>query len=331
MNETDENVWFDDFSIMSTGSPVIQETHYDPWGLELTGLGFQASGMKVNKYLYQGKELIDDLNLNIYDFHARGYDPVIGRTWQVDPMADNYYPWSPYAWVMNNPLKYMDPTGMFSTHTDEDGNVVAVYDDGDLGVYKHSSSEIEKAKSTNALLDRDLDKQQGFTLDINSFRQGDKINYSSFEARDWIDGFEARMNQGVAAFGNPISNLAWYAINARNGQVYDPKSYIKEGSQLSDGVYISPRDLGNFAAGATARINGMSKLNMMLYYGAFQISGNGIKDFVQNINAYKSKALQVGHPTYGEGVISNKFQRIGYEGIRTIGDFNKNYKKVWED
>jgi len=83
---------------------------------------------------------MDDHNLNIYDFHARGYDPAIGRTWQVNPMADSYYPWSPYAWVMNNPLKYIDPTGLFSTHTDEDGNVVVVYDDGDLGVYRHQGS-----------------------------------------------------------------------------------------------------------------------------------------------------------------------------------------------
>lgn len=46
---------------------------------------------------------------------------------------------------------------MFSTHTDEDGNVVAVYDDGDLGVYKHQGqvtkadiSSKHNAKNTSA-------------------------------------------------------------------------------------------------------------------------------------------------------------------------------------
>ncbi|WP_139325575.1 RHS repeat domain-containing protein [Belliella pelovolcani] len=113
VNETDENVWFDDFSIMSTGSPVIQETHYDPWGLELTGLGFQASGMKVNRYLYNGKEYVDDLNLNIYDYGARGYDPAIGRWSVVDPKAHLMPSWSPYSFGFNNPLRFIDPDGQF--------------------------------------------------------------------------------------------------------------------------------------------------------------------------------------------------------------------------
>jgi len=88
--------------VMSTTSLVVQETHVacpeelrDPWGLELTGLGFQAGGLNENRYFYQGKEMMDDHNLNLYDFHARGYDPVIGRTLQLDPHADKYPSMSP--------------------------------------------------------------------------------------------------------------------------------------------------------------------------------------------------------------------------------------------
>lgn len=112
VNETSEDVWFDNMMVMSVSSVIVQETHYDPWGLELTGLGYQYGGIKANKHLYQGKELLDDQNLNIYDFEARGYDPVIGRTLQIDPHADNYYALSPYSWVANNPLSVIDPTGM---------------------------------------------------------------------------------------------------------------------------------------------------------------------------------------------------------------------------
>lgn len=39
----------------------------------------------------------------------------------------------------NNPVKRVDPDGRFSTHTNKDGNVVEVYDDGDLGVYQHDT------------------------------------------------------------------------------------------------------------------------------------------------------------------------------------------------
>jgi hypothetical protein len=52
VNETIENVWFDQFRVMSTGPIIVQETHYDPWGLEIKELGSQYGGIKVNPYLY---------------------------------------------------------------------------------------------------------------------------------------------------------------------------------------------------------------------------------------------------------------------------------------
>ena len=58
-----------------------------------------------------------------------------------DPLLDKYPYISPYAYCNWNPINYVDPNGL-STHTDEDGNVVAVYDDNDLNIYKHSNSKI---------------------------------------------------------------------------------------------------------------------------------------------------------------------------------------------
>jgi RHS repeat-associated protein len=90
VNETAEDVWFDDFSISRTGSRIIQETHYDPWGLELTGLGYQYGVVKENKYLYNGREVIEDNDLQYYDYGARMYDATIGRWSVVDPLAELY-------------------------------------------------------------------------------------------------------------------------------------------------------------------------------------------------------------------------------------------------
>jgi RHS repeat-associated protein len=72
-------------------------------------------------YKYNGKELDQMHELNWYDSDARFYDPAIGRTPTIDPHAENYYAWSPYAWVGNNPIRITDPTGR-DWYEDENGN-----------------------------------------------------------------------------------------------------------------------------------------------------------------------------------------------------------------
>jgi hypothetical protein len=40
------------------------------------------------------------------------YDATIGKTFQLDPVGEKYYEFSSYSWVANNPIRYIDPTGM---------------------------------------------------------------------------------------------------------------------------------------------------------------------------------------------------------------------------
>jgi RHS repeat-associated protein len=64
-------------------------------------------------FKYNGKEFDTMHGLNWYDIHARMYDPVIMRTPTLDPLSESYYSWSPYSWCGNNPIKIIDPTGMY--------------------------------------------------------------------------------------------------------------------------------------------------------------------------------------------------------------------------
>ena len=50
--------------------------------------------------------------LDCYYFGARYYDPEIARWLAVDPLADMYPTQSSYNYVMNNPLRLIDPNGM---------------------------------------------------------------------------------------------------------------------------------------------------------------------------------------------------------------------------
>jgi len=69
-------------------------------------------GAGVSHYQYNGKELNEDFGLDWYDYGARWYDASIGRWNAVDPLAENYYPFTGYNYTSNNPILFSDPTGM---------------------------------------------------------------------------------------------------------------------------------------------------------------------------------------------------------------------------
>jgi RHS repeat-associated protein len=90
---------------------IIQEDAYYPFGMKMNGLCYETGEDYKNKYLYNGKELQDDFGLDWYDYGARFYDPQIGRWHVVDPLYDRHYEWSPYAYVLNNPMLNVDLYG----------------------------------------------------------------------------------------------------------------------------------------------------------------------------------------------------------------------------
>ena len=61
--------------------------------------------------------------LDEYDSKARWYYPAICRTTTMDPLAEKYYPTSPYAWCGNNPVKNVDLDGMDVWELDANGEM----------------------------------------------------------------------------------------------------------------------------------------------------------------------------------------------------------------
>lgn len=83
---------------------------YFPFGMQYG----DAISTEVQPYKYTAKEYDQMHGLNLYDSKARFYDPALARFTSMDPLAEKYYAWSSYTYGLNNPLRFTDPTGMFS-------------------------------------------------------------------------------------------------------------------------------------------------------------------------------------------------------------------------
>jgi RHS repeat-associated protein len=108
-NGSSVDVLFDDMSVNIEETLIVQENHYYPFGLELSGL--TKKGIPDNRYTYNGKEKQEEFDLGWADYGARMYDNAIGRWSAIDPLAEKYSPITPYAYVANNTINATDPNG----------------------------------------------------------------------------------------------------------------------------------------------------------------------------------------------------------------------------
>ncbi|WP_188767943.1 RHS repeat-associated core domain-containing protein [Emticicia aquatilis] len=91
---------------------VVQENHYDPWGLSF-GVNTEVQANELtNKYQYNGKEEIKDLDIGLYEYGYRWYDATIARFVQVDPLAEKYSYKSEFDYAENSPISGVDLDGL---------------------------------------------------------------------------------------------------------------------------------------------------------------------------------------------------------------------------
>ncbi|MCB9341361.1 MAG: hypothetical protein H6577_24825 [Lewinellaceae bacterium] len=95
--------------------PIIEESHYYPFGMEMEGNWRFIQDSVVdwtNYYRYNGKPFDRELGLEWYMYGARMYDPAVGRFTGVDPIAEKFPHLSAFNYASNDPISKVDLHGL---------------------------------------------------------------------------------------------------------------------------------------------------------------------------------------------------------------------------
>ena len=289
---------------------------YTPWGEDMYHYNAGSSSFS-SPYRFNGKEKDPETGYHYYG--ARYYKSKLSVWMSVDPLVHETL--EPYIFTRNNPVTFVDPDGRMavppSTHTDEDGNVLAVYDDGDLGVYAHRNGTTKADIDASHSIDNTSagGTRKGETLHTFSFVDGLELEKGNIIHRGKIDFSSTWAKEKVQSVLDNSYGIFHYGINARSGGNFDIKldavseglvGGIYNGSQIVNGIYASSRDAGNFAAGVKANNSIISNRFIVYGYGAYNAGNNTAKgaffaigsDLIIRLSGGYKGLLQ--SPDYGE-------------------------------
>lgn len=260
------DVFFDNLQVTHTRGPILEETHYYPFGLTMAGISSKAAGKLTNRHKYNGKEeqrqeFSDGSGLEWLDYTARMYDIQIGRWFVVDPLASKF-PWqTPYCAMDDDPINKTDPTGMAASPVyGTDGNFLGTDDEG----LKGKAIVMNKSDFTQGMKHEDAAKKDlapnggkeyykaipSYTNYVNFYN-----HYNNLPNRPDYDGF-VNIREGidwakshVGALKNPTPDNMLYIDASKLDFGNITTSDFKNGVGKSSPINLNTK--GNFAVAQT--------------------------------------------------------------------------------
>jgi RHS repeat-associated protein len=200
--------------VMNSSGTVVQATNHYPSGTSIAEYP-RRTDQGVQPYKFGGKELDRTNGLDFYDFEARAFDPTLMRFTTIDPLAEKYYNISPYAYCANNPLRYIDPTGLaYRPKKNEDGEY-----DGFEWV-----DDLEAYDENNVLKDGYFDKAILFvdngTWTIGTYQKNKYVSFNIGSATATVYDYTETVNEDGTVTQTPNTSTYNAMTNPSNPDVF---------------------------------------------------------------------------------------------------------------
>jgi RHS repeat-associated protein len=207
---------------------ILDENNYYPFGLTHKGYNnLVSTNNPAEKLLYNGKELQDELGLDMYDFGARLYDRQLNIWRTIDPFAEKFSYVNPYVYCLNNPVNMVDPDGKAPE------NDYGIDDAGKVRLIKETTDKTDRLIAKNGdVIDNKVQKgilNDGMDLgkNVNMINlsqensNGDKVQMS--EINDMLFKLSV-YNQKEISWGKYESSTdknGWAIINGYSNNKHD--------------------------------------------------------------------------------------------------------------
>jgi RHS repeat-associated protein len=114
-------------AVLDGSGNAAERRGYYPFGLPMPGR--YEKGSPPTQEDYTGH--VKDESTGLHYVGARYYSAAFGQWTTTDPLADKNFADSPYAYAVNNPLRYVDSTGRDTTVETESGDEVTIRGEGE--------------------------------------------------------------------------------------------------------------------------------------------------------------------------------------------------------